>query len=927
MNVLKFLGWAALGLVLFAGLVYGFLPTIAKIIITQGLTDRGFTNVAIIINRPGFNSLTIPLLTFHTPPESGSASISIDNTEITYSLNSLLNNVVEYVNVDRIKIVWDSSLLEKPSASAPSSPSDSPFDLRSMSTSDSLPVLPFQHLLIKQVDISNPLAPPTLQRISLNANMDALPNGYAGSVHLEADELLLNQLTFSLTPNGTVSLTGSHTRTPDDPVIDLQTSLAPSASGLALQGRAALKLHPMIQTLAAVFPIAPEYQAVTGNVSGTWTGTLQEKSAQTDSPFGAIQGDFTLNAHMPTLPPLFQDIQILTHGKFSVEGSDLTVIAQPSSSGSVNVALDSLTSPALTPYVSHKGLRTLTWDIQKPIRVSVPIKSKLDAVQIPSGSIHIAMQNASEQLDVVLSPQNLRWKPSSGVEGKGDVSISTQFKPAAAPSLSLEALSLEATASVSLLASQVAVVLNEKSLLHLSDAKNKTVRIPEIESQFPKGLSANYHTKSKAWQLQAPSSTLAIPSLFLEDKQWKLGEIFTNNLRIHSTSNGLTVDGTTTITAMQPPETSFDIPLTNWQSRYSLKPSSATIQFKGHTQEHPVHIDGQVQFNRLTNEGSATMRLKPIQFTPETLVLSQLIQPWTFPDLDVTHGTVSGSGNITFNISTDKIDSPFNIKRLHGIVDLEEIGGFLKPTIMEGLTTRIEILGEEEKLRIPATPLHIKNIQSVVGLTDTALLFSTKPFHPSSLPTLSITKLGTHLLGGMVSLSDSVIDPSAADHEVTLNVHGLDLNEILGLEQQETLKGTGKLDGILPLSIAGKDVTVKQGAIQGRAPGGTLQFTVDEETASAWSESQPQLDLIVKSLENYHYSKLEVGVDYAKNGILKLATTLEGKNPDFRNGVPIHFNLNIEENIPALIQSLSLVQGLEENIENMMEERGKSLVK
>ena len=153
---------------------------------------------------------------------------------------------------------------------------------------------------------------------------------------------------------------------------------------------------------------------------------------------------------------------------------------------------------------------------------------------------------------------------------------------------------------------------------------------------------------------------------------------------------------------------------------------------------------------------------------------------------------------------------------------------------------------------------------------------------------------------------------------MTIHVRGLDLGEVLRLEQQEAVKGTGTLDGTLPLTIAGKEVTVKQGSLQGRAPGGRLQFNVSEETANSWAKSQPNLDLIVKSLENYHYSKLVVGVDYEKNGILNLATQLEGKNPDFRNGVPIHFNLNIEENVPSLLKSLSLVNELEQKIEKMM---------
>ncbi len=923
-----------LGLVILAGLTYAFLPTISKVLITQGLTNRGFSNVEVIIDRPGTHTLTIPLLAFRFPPESGSTSISIDNTEITYSLDSLLNNVVETVNIERMKIVWDSSLLEKPSAPSPSSPPsqpDSQFDLRTLGSGAPLPVLPFQHLRIKQVDISNPLAPPTLQHVSLNANMDALSEGYAGSVHLEGDELLLNRLTFSLTPNGIVSLTGTHTSAPDDPVLDLDTSLEPSASGLALQGQAAIKLHPFIHTLAALYPLPAEYQAVTGTFFGTWTGTLQEQPSQADSPFGAMQGDFSLDAHMPSWPPLAQDIQLLTKGTFSIEGTALTVIVQPSSAGSVNLALDTVTPPAVTPFISHKGVRTLKWNFLKPIHVVVPIKKSLDSVLVPSGQIYLAMQNGSEQLDMFLSPQGLLWKPSRGVEGKAEVKLSTHLKPATTPVLSLNALSLEAQATLSLSSSQIEVALNPTSVLHLSHVKNETMHIPTLEGRFPKGLVWIYHAASQAWELQAEASSLAIPSLFLQGKQWELGEILTKDLLITSTPESWAINGESSVTQVQPPMTAFNIPPSNWQARYAVNPSAMTVQFNGQVLEHPVHIGGQVKFNALTGEVSGTMALTPIQFAPSTLVLSQLIQPWPNPDMDMTHGTVSASVDVTFRKTFNDPDKQFYLKKLHGIVDFKEIDGFFKPTIIKGLTTHVEILGKDETLRIPPTPLRIRNIQSAVEVRDISLLYSTETFSLNSIPTLAITNMSTHLLGGKVSLANTRVDPSAMTHEVTLNVSGLDLNEVLRLEQQETVKGTGALDGILPLVISRTDstlaVTVQQGSIHGRSPGGTLHFEVDEETASSWAKSQPNLDLIVKSLKNYHYSKLAVGVDYQKNGILNLATQLEGKNPDFRNGVPIHFNLNIEENIPALMKSLSLVKDLENKIEAMMARPGKSSTK
>ncbi|MEJ2232229.1 MAG: YdbH domain-containing protein, partial [Nitrospirales bacterium] len=184
-----------------------------------------------------------------------------------------------------------------------------------------------------------------------------------------------------------------------------------------------------------------------------------------------------------------------------------------------------------------------------------------------------------------------------------------------------------------------------------------------------------------------------------------------------------------------------------------------------------------------------------------------------------------------------------------------------------------------DTVRIPPTPHHIKHILSAVGLTDTTLIFSSEPVLQTTVPILSITNAATHLLGGKISLSEARLDPSAGTHEVTLQVRGLDLGEILRLEQQETVEGTGTLNGMLPLVISGSDVEVQHGLLQARSPGGTLQMDISEATASSWAKSPPNLDLIVQSLQNFHYSKLEVGVDYEKNGILGWQPDSKGKTP------------------------------------------------
>jgi hypothetical protein len=161
--------------------------------------------------------------------------------------------------------------------------------------------------------------------------MDALQERYEGTIHLEGEGLLLNLLTFSLTHNGSVSFTGTHTNTPEAPVLDLKTSLDRSPTSLKLQGKTTVKLHPLIHTLAALYPLPPEYQSVTGTFSGSWTGTIHEQTSQATSSFRSVQGDFALDAHMPTWSPFVREVRLRTQGTFTMEGPDITVVLQPSS--------------------------------------------------------------------------------------------------------------------------------------------------------------------------------------------------------------------------------------------------------------------------------------------------------------------------------------------------------------------------------------------------------------------------------------------------------------------------------------------------------------------------------------------------------------------------------------------------------------------
>ena len=158
---------------------------------------------------------------------------------------------------------------------------------------------------------------------------------------------------------------------------------------------------------------------------------------------------------------------------------------------------------------------------------------------------------------------------------------------------------------------------------------------------------------------------------------------------------------------------------------------------------------------------------------------------------------------------------------------------------------------------------------------------------------------------------DFDIDNGAADLEIQLV--DLDLAEVLALEGDD-VTGTGRLAGRIPISLQHNTVLIRGGVISASEPG-----RIKLAPALASSITQPGLDIALKALGNFSYEKLESSIDYDDQGDMALGILLEGRNPDVEDGRPIHFNLNISENIPVLLQSLRLQDTLIRQIEKKVQ--------
>ncbi|MCL2919838.1 YdbH domain-containing protein [Shewanella litorisediminis] len=141
---------------------------------------------------------------------------------------------------------------------------------------------------------------------------------------------------------------------------------------------------------------------------------------------------------------------------------------------------------------------------------------------------------------------------------------------------------------------------------------------------------------------------------------------------------------------------------------------------------------------------------------------------------------------------------------------------------------------------------------------------------------------------------------------------GLSLEEMLALQPVEGIRADGIFDGVLPVDVRARKVSVSGGRIAARAPGGLIEVSnnpaVDELVAS-----QPHLALVFDALKHLEYSSLAGSFDMVESGDAIISVEVKGKSEGIER--PVHLNYSHEENLLQLIRSLTISEKLQSHIE------------
>jgi hypothetical protein len=231
------------------------------------------------------------------------------------------------------------------------------------------------------------------------------------------------------------------------------------------------------------------------------------------------------------------------------------------------------------------------------------------------------------------------------------------------------------------------------------------------------------------------------------------------------------------------------------------------------------------------------------------------------------------------------------------------------------------VTGASGKLELRGPPWQTQSGQKLavarldigVPLTEGALEFQLRPTRA-----LDVRRTTWRFAGGELRAEDVVLELGAPRTEARMQASGLDLGALLALVSLEGVDGTGRIDGEIPFVREDGVLRVEQGVLRASPEGGRIRYQPTQAVAQYAASRPNDLGLAVAALSDFHYEKLEAGVDGDIDGELNVELHLRGANPAVQDGHPIELNLSLDAQVADVVRSGRAAYGVPKALEERL---------
>lgn len=535
-------------------------------------------------------------------------------------------------------------------------------------------------------------------------------------------------------------------------------------------------------------------------------------------------------------------------------------------------------------------------------------------VQQVVGNLH-AEWTATAPLNAALETA---WQPSATALSGGTYRLMGVLEHLPPALLDVAKVEWDVHGTLALDKQQARATVEAASFVSLAGVHAADLTVPAATVQLTERLALSLQRKSQQWSVAPVQVSIRIPQARWQDTAVTLKQAHLAFHKLQGKAGHWQTEGMLRLTDVAPHLPTMALPVTQWDVNFAADAAVFRVQAQGAAWQNTVTWRSQMEYQWTTRAGTAELHLGPVQFAAPGVPWKTVLTPGPHP-FDLTDGRLSAMGSLRWNASAHEALAVQG----SATITLDQLSGFYNTVLVQGLSTTLtlEAVGPDMfRMPEPAT-VTVAAIQAGVDITDVALRLQLGWQPPAALPWVDVRDVRAALLGGKIMSDGLRFEPAEPHQAVAINIEHIDIQQILQLEQQQGLVGTGVLDGMMPVVLMPTGIQVRDGFLEARPPGGILQYRPAPGMAPTLDVAPTQVQMVLQALENFHYTVLKIQVQYAADGTLILAVRLEGQNPDWQAGRPAHFNLTVQENMPALLQTLQLIQGIPQTIENRLQKQ------
>jgi len=838
------------------------------------------------ISRPSWSYLALSDVSFSYQTDEHVATLNLPEVALRYSLRQLLQGRVETVQI--------------PSAHLQLKPAPDTEDKPAIREPLSIPITFPQTLLAQlpvaqlQVDSLQLLLPEYkgYQRLlgSLHYSADQLAVKLASRVDLDAGspELKLdfyadakNNLQLNLTKNTQV-------------IVALESQIIDGSK--QWQGELTIDLQAGSELLQQLKMLDSGYQ-LTGKTQLSWQAvlpeTIDENSWRKLELTGSLSSKGGLAVQKVPVQNDIEQTQFKVAVDFEAENGIATVnVAELNINGQLDL------SNELANWLPEKSLKKLPVTLRMSPAAQLHIDLQFLETALQQGAIEVLIGRRESPLFTQLQLQSLTLQPQHDWRAIAHFQTQMAVKQLKYGKNSAESVAFSAIGQARIKADSVRLKLDANSSLQAKTIQVEQIKAPMIDVRVPRAFEV-------VWQQQKLTiADVSLGSADIQlDQQNQHIEVATVNMQLkdfsldlsHSPRLGGLIDSSLKgikVTAGELSSKPLDL-----QGSWQLRGERLKGRLQLNDRAGLITLHGVLKHQFGSGLGRLETQLNTLEFHQNKTYFPHLIAGWPYP-LDLFAGQLDANALLTWGASQVHVK---------GRVQLSDVGGFYDTNLFHGLSTELVIDAPLADLTVFAEQFKVESLD--VGIPIENLTFALQ----STTGRVQLTDFQAELLGGRVGQKLVSYDWMQEDNELLLQVQGIQLNELLQLELG--IEGYGVLDGELPLHISADGITMALGQIQARS-GGVIRYEGGQSVSDA--AANIGVGFALEALNNFHYDVLEIKADYSESGELSLVAAMLGRNPDMQEQRPVRYNVNIKENIPALIKSLKLTQDISDDIERRL---------